>query len=257
MSQLSLSNVINISVATAQRGVGQYNTSNLALFTHETPIGWGSDTYRLYLSASDVAADFTAGSTTVALAQTVFSQSPNILTGGGYLAVIPLVGGTEALETGITRTKDLVQYFGIMQDVIANGTTINAVAAVVQPLNKMAFFPQTASSSVTPTTGIADQVRLASYTKTRMMLYMGTSLQALNMAAAYAGRALSTDFSGSNTTQTMHMKDLTGILPDDSMTQTIFNQAVAAGADTYSSFQGVPKTFSSGENGFLDRKSVV
>lgn len=253
MAQLSLSNVINISVSETQRGIGAYNTSNIALFTHETPSdSYGADAYRLYLSASEVLADFTSGSTCAAMASALFSQSPNLLQGGGYLAVIPLVGGTEALETAIVRTKDLVQYFGILDDVVADATTVLATAAVVQPLNKIFFSAQNLAASVDPTTGIADKVRLASYTKTRCLLHIDTALNAVLMAAAYAGRALSTNFSGSNTTQTMHMKDLVGILPDDSMTQTIFAKAQTAGSDSYSSFQGVPKVFSTGANKFFD-----
>ena len=254
MSQLSLANVINISVAAAQRGIGNYNNSNIALFTHETPLSYGADAFRLYLTASDVAADFAANSTTVKLAQTIFSQSPNILTGGGYLCVIPLVGGTEALDTAITRTSGLVQYFGILTDVVANSTTVNAVAAQVQAMNKMVFFGQKDATTVTPTTGLASTIAAANYYKTRMLLYVGNSVDydAYNMAAAYASRALSTDFSGSNTTQTMHMKDLTGIVADTAMTQTILNNCITAGADNYSSFQGVPKTFCTSGNKFFD-----
>jgi len=73
------------------------------------------------------------------------------------------------------------------------------------------------------------------------------------MQAAYAGRGLSTAFSGSNTTQTQHLKDLVGIQPDAGMTQTILNKCKTAGADVYASIQGVPKTFTSGANDFFDQ----
>lgn len=69
------------------------------------------------------------------------------------------------------------------------------------------------------------------------------------MMAAYAGRAFSTDFSGSNTTSTMHLKTLVSIQPDPSMTQTLLTLAITAGADTYVSLQGDPAVFTSGENG--------
>jgi hypothetical protein len=71
--------------------------------------------------------------------------------------------------------------------------------------------------------------------------------------ASYAGRALSTNFTGSNTTQTMHLKALAGVQPDPTITQTILNTAIAAGADTYISLQGVPSVFCSGANTFFDR----
>ena len=73
------------------------------------------------------------------------------------------------------------------------------------------------------------------------------------MSAAYMGRALSTNFNGSNTTQTMHLKPLVTIQPDPTMTQTILGLALAAGADTYISLQGVSAVFTSGANQFWDQ----
>ena len=44
MAQLSINNVINISVADAGAGVGEYNTSNIALMSHELAgAGFGLD----------------------------------------------------------------------------------------------------------------------------------------------------------------------------------------------------------------------
>lgn len=364
MSQLNLANVINISVAQAQRGIGKYNTSNLAIMSDESPITPYTGGYKIYLSATEVAADYATGSKTAAMAANIFSQSPNILTGGGYLVVItmlsnisaviahqllsystvpttgsyqlgyagnytadidydddaaavqaalrlvaglgsvtvtgttaagfavvltgvsgpaPLItvrndsmqdtdgydvfiavtttqigvaaGSDETVGACITRTKNLVQYFGILANAEIADNEITAAAAVVQPLNKIAFFAKRLAANVAATTGIADTIRLASYTKTRILLYLTEATDdeaSVLMAAAYAGRALSTNFSGSNTTQTMHMKDLVGVLPDEEMTQTIFELTKTAGADTYSSFQGVPKVYSTGANGFFD-----
>ncbi len=73
------------------------------------------------------------------------------------------------------------------------------------------------------------------------------------MMAAYAGRALSTNFSGSNTTQTMQLKTLTTILADSGLTQTLYTAAQVAGVDVYASFEGVPKVACSGANRFFDQ----
>jgi len=257
MSQLSLANIINISVSTAQRGIGQYNTSNLALFTSEVPLSAFADGFKIYLSATEVAADFASGSMTGKIASKVFSQSPNILQGGGYLVVIPLLQtpSLETIEDAIVRTKDLVQYFGIITDNEITDAEIENAAAVVQPLNKIQFMAKRLASDVAPTTGIASIIRSASYTKTRILLRLKdatTDEASVLFAAAYASRALSTNFSGSNTTQTMHMKDLLGITGDDSMDQTVFEKCKTEGVDTYSSFQGTPKVFSTGANRFFD-----
>ncbi len=51
----------------------------------------------------------------------------------------------------------------------------------------------------------------------------------------------------------MHLKDLSGILPDPTITQTLLEKAKTAGADTYISLQGVPKVFCVGANSFYDQ----
>ena len=356
-SQLPLTNVVTISVSQASPGVGNYNTSNLALFTDEAPnLGtFGNNGYAAYLEPSQVGVDFGTNSKTYKMAVNVFSQQPNILTGGGQLIVILLINevnhvafsgtpasgtfqfvynsvnsttinwndsisviqskvrallgteapGSEVIVTGsmatslniqmagiyaplaltttanslmtsapaaitititqptvnetigaaITRTKDLVQYFGIMvdetADVIGN-TDVLAAAAIVQALNKIAFWVGTVEADIQPG-GIIDLLRSGSENKSRGLYYGDIDLNAILYMAAYAGRALSTDFSGSNTTQTMHLKVLANVQPDPSMSQTILDEAQTAGADCYISLQGVPAVFTSGANRFFDQ----
>lgn len=249
---LAITNVIDVSVAAAQAGIGAYNTSNLALFSSETPDPVFSDGFKIYLEPKEVGDDFGTGSRTYAMALDVFSQQPNILAGGGYLVVIPLEL-SETLAAAITRTSDLVQYFGLMSTLIESQADMLAAAAVVQALNKIAFFVQRASASV-DTGGSLDLLRSGNFSQSRGLYYgASTDALALGMQAAYAGRGLSVNFSGSNTTITMNLKDLIGVQPDPTMTQTLRNKAKAAGADIYANLQGVPKVLSSGANSFFDQ----
>lgn len=89
MAKLSLANVIRVSVLSALRGLSNFNTSNLALITDEAPIPADFGDYRIYLDPNGVATDFGSNSETYRIAQIIFSQNPNILTGGGSLIVIP------------------------------------------------------------------------------------------------------------------------------------------------------------------------
>lgn len=350
--QLPLTNIINVSVSAAQAGIGQYNTSNLALFTQEPfANSFGNLGYNIYLDPTQVGTDFGTGSETFAMANAIFSQQPNILAGGGYLVVIPfavaeqtltfsgvaasgtfeivLPGGTtaainwndslsviqgkvqavpqaesvlvtgsisseslvlnfkgvygpvanvtfaantlatsvpaaititvaptivgETLAAAITRTKDLVQYFGIVADLIVDEGDTLAAAAVVQPLNKIIFFVSRTSADVM-SGGLIDMLRTGDFSQSRGLFYGSSDdSSALVMMASYAGRALSVDFSGSNTTSTMHLKDLVGVQPDPSMTEALLVLCQAAGADVYASFQGVAKVFTSGANEFFDQ----
>lgn len=250
--ELQLSNVVEISVSQAQAGIGSYNTSNLALFTSDTPDPVFDDPFKIYLEPTEVGKDFGTDSVTYKQALAIFSQQPNILAAGGYLVVIPLLV-SETLDDAITRTADVVQYFGLMSNAIESQADMLASAAVIQALNKIGFFVQKASASIAPG-GSLDMLTTGGFTQSRGLYYGSTDdLSALIMQAAYAGRALSTNFSGSNTTSTMHLKDLTGVQPDPTMTQTLLNKALAAGADSYPSLQGIPKVFCSGANSFFDQ----
>lgn len=252
-NQLQLTNVINISVSQAQTGISAYNTSNLALFTSDTPnVSFGVAGYKIYLEPSEVGTDFGTSSNTFKMANAVFSQQPNILAGGGYLVVITFEP-SETLDAAITRTKDVVQYFGLMAAEIQSQVDMLAAAAVIQPLNKIGFFVQRASGSIDPG-GSLDLLRSGDFTQSRGLYYgSSTDLDALVMQASYAGRALSVNFSGNNTTSTMHLKDLIGVQPDPTIDQTGLEKAKVAGADTYISLQGVAKVFCVGANSFYDQ----
>lgn len=370
MANLSIANVITVSVSEAQTGLGEYNVNNLALFTGEKPgSSFGDLGYAIYLDPTGVATDFGTDSLTYQMANAVFSQQPNVLAGGGYLAIIPYVttvqnvafnhtptagqftldfdsgtetivvayndtaadinaalgsttfltqtvctgtinsvdglqfafygvyqtgspafsvtgnsltysGGSssvvvtapmvresETLTAAIARTSGLVEYFGIMDTYRAftggfptyqhDSADVLEVAAAVQAINKVVFFVFSAEADIAPDTGTVDMVRLGGFGKTRCLYYGGedavSNTSMLPMQAAYAGRALSVAFDGNNTTQTMHLKDLVGVQPDPLMTQTILNAAVAAGADSYPSIQGVPKVYTSGKNSYFDQ----
>lgn len=353
MAELSLTNIINISVAQAQAGVGDYNTSNLAIFSHEPYDAntFGDDGYKIYLSPIEVGEDFGTSSQTYSMAVAVFSQRPNILAGNGYLTVIPfivetqsitpsgvpasgsyklnfggdvtaaiqynataeqiqdeirtLTGLEDAVVTGtllagplqvklvgyygdaalmtvtdnnmqtsapaavnlvvaqvsagetmvaaINRTVGLVQYLGLMATLIIEEAQMLAAAALVQTMNKMYFVVSDSESSV-EVAGYLYKIMSGGLSQTRGLYYgEGSASDSLNEMAAYAGRLLSVNFEGSNTTINMHLKDLNGIQPDSTLTQTLLQKCQDAGVDVYGSFQGVPKVFTSGKNEFVDQ----
>lgn len=167
------------------------------------------------------------------------------------ITVAELLAG-EVLKDAIVRSEPLVQYFGLMATYLILEAELLEVGAVIQASNKIGFFGSRTAADIDPD-GSFDKVRQASLYKTRCLFYGGTTdVEVMGFVAAYAGRGLSTNFAGDNTTQTMHLKDLSGVLPDPSMTQTLLNKAEIAGADVYVSIQGVPKTFTSGTNRFFD-----
>jgi len=370
MAQLALTNIINISIATPQPGIGAYNTSNLAILTRDTVnlATFGTAGYKIYTSPAQVGVDFATSSNTYAMANAVFSQQPNILLGGGYLVIIPFLstaqvgqqlvtvplstGGlpaasgtfilsynsssstaiaynasaatiqtdirvctglssatvtgvtyqsngaiasfyvnfvgvsgadalftlgtnsladtnsvaitptvaitiigssSETLDQAILRSSSLVQYFGVMAAEVCTQAVLLLAAAVIQTLNKL-LFDVTYTASDVSAGGRCVAIQQANFTQTRCLFYDDVLADSLTFMAAYAGLGLSTVFTGSNTTQTMHLKTLSGISPDPNITQTLLTNAIAAGADTYPSLQGVSKVFCSGANDFFDNQ---
>lgn len=187
-----------------------------------------------------------------------FSSNSLETSGSVSITVTNAITGGESIGSAITRTQGLVQYFGLVVNktlAVIGQTDLLAAAAIIQPLNLIALFVSYSTADIAPG-GMLDLLRTGDFTQTRGLFYDDSSSSGLNavlMCAAYAGRAFSTNFTGSNTTQTMHLKPLTGIQPDPNITQTLLNEAITAGADTYVSLQGIPCVFTSGGNNFFDQ----
>lgn len=350
MSMLSIENVINISVATPGAGAGRYNTSNLAILSDESYApSFGTRGFKIYLSPSEVETDFGSDSVTYAQALAVFSQSPNILAGNGYLVIIPIVSngytatfdaladsgditftydgnssaaisfdateeqirdailaitdipegtvvsGTiqdqsisvsfpqlaapaafvvgvnnlvdentdpvgvtieavteETLAETLNRIQGLVSYFAAIPSFFVNESDSLDAASVNQTLIRMLGLVYRQRTEAEEG-GVIDLIRQAAYDKTRALYYGDLEdKDALAYLASYFGRLLSVNFNGSDTTLTMHLKTLVGVLPDNTVDQTLLNEAKTTGADMYVSIQGVPKCFISGANDFSD-----
>lgn len=185
--------------------------------------------------------------------------------GVGYSAAsaLPTTGGTgtgctitisavaaETLLQAIFRLSGLVYYCGIISTFYGANTTWVALATSVQSYgDKLLFLPSNSQSDIT---GAFTDIKNAGLYDTRCLYYGSTALSSRLFAAAYAARLQSVNFNGSNTAITMNLKQLQGILPDPSMTQTIYNVCATAGVDLYTAFGGVPGVASNGANKFAD-----
>lgn len=259
---LSLSNVINVALVPSIAGLSEFNTANLLLYSTETPIqSFGSDKYRVYYTASAVAEDFGTSSLTYKMALAAFSQAPNILNNSGAL-IVALKEGTETQIEAFNRLKTLVLFCGwITTDTIANDL------AAIESESSASVEDATLSSSVnaennkiqfvvsnveTDVEGIFTNIKNLGFKKTRCLFYGGTETEAKIMMASYASRAMSTVFEASLTTQTMHLKPLTGVDADPVMTETLLSKCKTSGVDSYISIEGIACVFSTGANGFYD-----
>ena len=368
MSTLPLENVVRVEILGAQRGLSNINTSALAIITDEAPIPNDFGEFRVYLSANGVADDFGSNSETFRLASQVFAQTPNVLSGGGYVVIIPrlqaapaaaavitgasavnlttltaadyainaavgvtpaadivvgsidstsiatataslnnaaitaaglefvvsgqdvasvvvslqttatgaaaavtlanvasgtnlspllgLSGSASGADAGVERVKDTilrttgsVPYFGIILNEKQSDANLTELAALIQTQQKLLLVGSNLPADIG---GVFTTILNSGYTQTRCLFYSTAENDALDFAAAYAGRGLSVDYDAGDTQLTMHLKDIVGLVADPGVTQTVLNNAAAAGVDVYADF-GVPKVFTSGANLYFDQ----
>jgi hypothetical protein len=93
---ISIQNFVNATIRQTPSVLGEINPNNMLLITTEIPSN--IDEYRTYLNARQVGLDYGTNSETYALANAIFSQSPNILTGNGKLIVAPFVSSPAAVS---------------------------------------------------------------------------------------------------------------------------------------------------------------
>lgn len=252
---LDLSNVINITLQGTPSLLSAPNINTIALISQEVPLDYDEgQAYRIYKNLTDVATDWGTSSNAFKIATAFFSQQPNPLGTNGYLAIIPRVQtpSLESIQDAIVRTINLVYYAGILIDEELDGTTFASLTAYVQGLDKLIFYASSNQSDFAPG-GMLDLARQAGKTHARCLYYNdGVAIDTQEMAAAYAARGMSTDFTGSNTTQTMNLKVLSGLEPDTTLDQTDVDAAIAAGVDVYVNIGGLSSLYTSGGNGWFD-----
>jgi len=369
---LNISDIISVSVVNVPNLLQNFNVNNVALFTNDTPNF--VDEYRYYSMPSQVALDFGTDSLTTEMANNLFAQSPNILSAGGLLTIVPMNsavsatqgtlltvdltthmaafnlitngafnlvlngntthvtglnfsnvnsisdiitvlqrslpdvlvsldqhvddsnsyekilftskkvgsmssvsliaptgGGTditgstylhiasaittngtnssgEKLKDAINRVQNKTFFVGCLDTLLIEDAQITDTAQSLQPLNQIWLH---GVSSTTDIAGIATTVQSSTQTKTRLLLHTLGLQTAQLFTAAYAGRGFSVDFTGVNTALTMNLKSLANVPVDTGMTETLYQQSLVAGVDTYDSW-GVEGVSSSGGNDYFD-----
>lgn len=126
MSELSISNVIRVTVQGVERSRTPKNVNDVALFTPETPNTLDDSMY--VIDPQDVADAYGTNSLTYKMALNVFAQDANVLSGRGGLVVIPMKNATNAVAASFTTPVITVSEFADITDGIlgvnVNGTLL-------------------------------------------------------------------------------------------------------------------------------------
>lgn len=256
--QIPISYVVQATGVPASAGLEPLQMGTILLLTDTSPTGDLSGSYMIARNANSVGQMFGTETEVYQQAQAVFAQNPNILAAGGYLIVAPYTSTSETYAQAIARLAQDIYFQGIITTRAVEDEDAVAASAAVQAMqNCILFLPASSTDALTASTGLFDQTKTNSYTKNLLYTFgADTTAQALNarlFAASYASRGLSVNYSGSNTTLTMNLKDLAGLQADTNINETILAQAAAVGADCFVSLEGLPKVMSNAYNQYFDQ----
>jgi len=248
-NSLPLTPVINISVSETPQGLQVPNVNALALFTTEAPINPATyGAYGIFESPTPVGAAFGTSSVPYQMANNVFASPINILSGDGYLVIIPLLNAVSATKgkfvstnisaniaafAAVTNGDLAVTINGTTYDIgglnFAGCTTLAQIAQIIQnalPAGINVTASSTTISFFSDKVGSTSTVALATYAGS------GTDLTGVTLLDTAAGAATAgANSSGETITQaiarTSGLVGYTGIMTDLQLEDTAIS-AVAA-----------------------------
>lgn len=257
--QIPITYVVSASAVTPQQGLEPLKLSTILLLTTDAPLSAIDGSYIISRTLKGVTDIFGTETETAMQAQAIFAQQPNILANDGYLIVAPLTSTEdtsgddpvtvyEDLSTAIARIANEIYFEGILTTKEVGDVEYAAASTAVQALNnKVLMLPSSSSGAFS---GIFNTVK--NNTKTKCLYYSYGTNAAQNariFAAAYLSKAMSVNYSGSNTTMTMNLKDLAGVQADTNISETVLSQCESVGADCFPSIEGLPKVISNAQGG--------
>lgn len=133
-NNLPITNVITVTVQETPTGVGIPNENNVMLLTTEAPINL--EVFGDYFSPSQVNSNYGTNSATAQMADNIFGQTPNILSGGGKLTIAPLQASVAATGGKFVTANIATNLAGLIA--VTNGNlrvTVNGVAQNLGGLN--------------------------------------------------------------------------------------------------------------------------
>ena len=184
------------------------------------------------------------------------SSSGTDLSGSSYLngsggTVVAGVDSTsqETLANAILRVKDTISFGGVLTTQMLDNADIIAIAPTFQEQN-MLWLEGTCSLANISVLG--NSIKAGGYTHTHIIAYSNGLADMKCAVAAALSRALSTNWAGTNTANTLNLKQLATIQPDLNLNQTYYGNAKQYGVDLYASTQGYSCYYSFDNGAYVD-----
>lgn len=159
--------------------------------------------------------------------------------------------GTDAsgqtLAQAVATAQQQVYFGGVLTTQIVDDTTRQANAAAIQSLDCVYY---DSLQSLTDIAVVGAAIKAAGLGKTRTLAYSADNGKVA--AATYATIAKSVNYDGTDTANTMNLKTLTGVVPDNGLSDTYVLSAQTNGVDIYGNTGGLGCVYSNDNNGYTD-----
>lgn len=155
----------------------------------------------------------------------------------------------QTLSDAVSSALEQVYFGGVLTTQYQDAGTLLANAQAIQSQD-VTYFNELTSLKDIAITGT--NIKSAGLGKTRLLAYSRDVEQAKIAIATYATIAKSVNYNGDNTAITMNLKTLTGVLPDNGLSDTYVMNANANGVDIYGNTGGISVVYSNDNNGYTD-----
>lgn len=155
----------------------------------------------------------------------------------------------QTLAEAVQAAQQQVYFGGVLSTQFVDDETYKANATALQSMD-LVYFDEMQSLKDMAILGAA--IKAAGLGKTRTLAYSVDPIDAKIAIATYASIASSVNYSGSNTALTMNLKTLTGVTPDNGLSDTYVLSAATNGVDIYGNTGGLGCVYSNDNNGYTD-----
>lgn len=250
---IDISNVVNSTISAGETSLGQYNTNAVLYLTTAEPLESLGGDWKIYKNPRDVGTDYGTTSTVYEDAVIFFGQSPNVISGNGYLIVAPLESTTvedvttyEDLDDALERISAQVYFGGWLTDKEADVTEFTAAAQYSETLNTIGLIGGATSESLAAS-GLLYEIAALNLNHTKLLYYGDSASGTPDLrafVAGYASRMYSVNFAAQNSMMTANLKTIRGIKADASIDETVYQTLKTLGVEGYADIGGVAKVVS-------------
>ena len=173
----------------------------------------------------------------------------NYLDGASAVVVAGVNASGQTLAQAVKQAQQQVYFGGVLTTQKLDNDSVIANATAIQSMDCTYYECVTSLKNISV---LGQAIKSAGLTKTRLLAYSMGADMAKQAVATYATIAKSVNYSGTDTSNTLNLKTLTGIQPDTGLNDTYVLNAQTYGVDIYANTGGLSVVYSNDNGAYTD-----